>query len=84
MRPYSLKGEAQGGGIYNSFSGIASLNRSKVIENTAQGDGLDNSLGGGIFNADTASGAVTLTDSTVKDNHPNQCDPTGSVPGCTN
>ncbi len=80
----ALKGLAQGGGIYNSATGTSSLDVSKVTENAAQGNGIDNSQGGGIYNGNTASGSVTLTDSTVKDNHPNQCDPTGSVPGCSN
>ncbi len=80
----ALEGVAQGGGIYNSATGTSSLDVSKVTENAAQGNGIDNSQGGGIYNGNTASGSVTLTDSTVKDNHPNQCDPTGSVPGCSN
>jgi hypothetical protein len=77
-------GVARGGGIDNGDTGTAILEHSKVINNTAEGDTLANSLGGGIYNANAASGSVTLTLTLVKGNHPDQCDPTGSVPGCSN
>ncbi|WP_329583100.1 hypothetical protein [Streptomyces sp. NBC_01361] len=38
------------------------------------------SAGGGINNA---GGTVTLDDSTVRNNEPDNCFPPGSVPGCT-
>ncbi|MEW2260071.1 hypothetical protein [Streptomyces sp. NPDC047869] len=66
-------GTAQGGGIFNAI-GSTTLNKSTVTDNRA-GDG------GGIFKA---SGTVTLNDTLVKRNHPNNCAPPGSVPGCTN
>ena len=73
---------ALGGGINNG--GVATLTYSKVLNNTAEGETLANSLGGGIYNSNSASGAVILTGTTVANNHPDQCDPTGSVPGCSN
>ncbi|MGI9074704.1 MAG: hypothetical protein ACR2JB_26085, partial [Bryobacteraceae bacterium] len=84
-------GYALGGGIDNG--GTATLAYSKVANNTAAGDTLTNSLGGGIYNADwesfyyggtPVSGSLTLFSSQVTGNHPDQCDPTGSVPGCSN
>jgi hypothetical protein len=77
-------GQARGGGIENSSSGIAALKYGKVVNNTAQGATLANSLGGGIYNANPASGSVTLIANPVTGNHPDQCDPTGSVPGSSN
>jgi hypothetical protein len=79
-----LEGEAQGGGVYNGETSTAILEHSKVVNNTAQAATLANSLGGGIYNANPASGSVTLAQTQVKNNHPDQCDPTGSVPGCSN
>lgn len=84
-------GYALGGGIDNG--GRAILVDSKVVNNTAVGDTLANSLGGGVYNADyknflypygTANGSLTLFNSQIFGNHPDQCDPTGSVPGCSN
>jgi hypothetical protein len=77
-------GAARGGGIDNDDTATATVEHSKVINNTAEGDTLANSLGGGIYNANPANGSVTLTQTQVKGNHPDQCDPTGSVPGCSN
>jgi hypothetical protein len=77
-------GVARGGGIDNGDTGTAILKYSKVVNNTAAGNTLADSLGGGIYNANPASGSVTLTVTQVKGNHPDQCDPTGSVPGCSN
>jgi hypothetical protein len=78
----ALKGLALGGGI--EAGGPATLNYSKVVNNTAAGATLADSLGGGIYNSNSASGAIILTGTSVADNHPDQCDPTGSVPGCSN
>ena len=78
------KGLALGGGMYNGATSTASLDRSRVVANAAQGNGIANSLGGGIYNANSASGSVTLTLTQVKGNHPDQCDPMGSVIGCSN
>jgi hypothetical protein len=64
-----------GGGISNNNS-TATLVRSLVTRNTAI------TAGGGIVNENT--GEVTLTDSRVIRNTPDNCSPAGSVPGCTN
>jgi hypothetical protein len=77
-------GEAQGGGLRNGANSTVNLDHSKVLSNTAEGGTAADSQGGGIYNANTASGSVTLTQTQVRNNHPDQCDPTGSVPGCTN
>ncbi|MER6997838.1 hypothetical protein [Streptomyces sp. NPDC000410] len=65
-------GTARGGGLFNG--GTSLLQWSKVTKNKA-GDG------GGIYED---SGTVTLTSTTVTDNDPNNCSPSGSVPGCVN
>ena len=57
-------------------SGVATLTDSPVTDNTVSGT---SSLGGGIFNTHQ----VTLSSSPVTGNHPNNCRPVGSVPGCT-
>ncbi len=64
-----------GAGISNNNS-TATLVRSLVTNNTAI------TAGGGILNE--ANGQVTLTDSRVVRNTPDNCAPAGSVPGCTN
>jgi hypothetical protein len=88
---HAPNGYALGGGIDNG--GTATLAYSKVANNTAAGGTLANSLGGGIYNADwesfyfnviPVSGSLTLINSQVAGNHPDQCDPTGSVLGCSN
>jgi hypothetical protein len=79
---HAPSGLARGGGI--EAGGPATLNYSKVVNNTAAGATLSDSLGGGIYNSNRTSGAVILTGTTVADNHPDQCDPTGSVPRCSN
>jgi nitrous oxidase accessory protein NosD len=61
-----------GGGIYENGS-TATVIRSAVVHNTASDQG------GGIYKA---SGTVTLNQSLVRDNKPDNCDPSGSVPGC--
>jgi predicted outer membrane repeat protein len=66
----------QGGGIYTVNGGTISLTLSAVDGNTAEGG---SGSGGGIFRA---SGTVTLNQSRVRDNSPDNCDPPGSIPGC--
>ncbi|MEU9720013.1 hypothetical protein [Streptomyces sp. NPDC047976] len=70
-------GTAQGGGIYHAEGtlrpGSTRLERNTITHNRA-GDG------GGIFKA---SGTLTLDGDVVRDNRPNNCAPSGAVPGCT-
>lgn len=73
----------QGGGIANGFAfgtmgglpgGAVTMNHSQVIGNTA-------AHGGGISNN---GGSVTLNPSTtVGPNTPDNCEPLGTIPGCT-
>jgi hypothetical protein len=74
---------ADGGAIANlgvqslegpGASASVSLTRSQVSGNSAQ------AAGGGIYNP---SGSVTLSRSRIQDNHPDNCAPARSVPGCT-
>lgn len=65
---------ATGGGLFNAADARLVLNRTLVQRNIATD-------GGGIFNAGIAS-RVTLLTSLVRANAPNNCAPTGSVPGC--
>jgi hypothetical protein len=68
--------ERNGGGIFNiSGSGSLTLRKSTVAGNEA-------SDGGGIFNL--RGGPITLDQSRVVGNKPNNCAPSGSVPGCSN
>jgi hypothetical protein len=67
----------QGGGIYDVNGGAMTVTRSAVTDNTANGG---TGSGGGIFQA---SGTVTLSRSQVRNNKPDNCDPAGSIPGCT-
>ncbi len=70
-----------GGGIANGLAlgkmslpgGPVTLNHSQVIGNVAQ-------AGGGIFNVGGAT--VTLSASTVIENHPDNCEPAGTIAGC--
>jgi hypothetical protein len=66
----------QGGGIYDVNGGTMTLTRSAVEDNTADGGP---GSGGGIYNA---SGTVTLDRSWARTNNPDNCAPSGSVPGC--
>ncbi|MFE5407151.1 hypothetical protein ACFQ9Z_38975 [Streptomyces sp. NPDC056580] len=68
-------GPAQGGGIFNGGSGTTTLMRSPVQFNRASGMPGD---GGGIFNS-AATGNVTLANSPVRKNKPNNC---VNVNGC--
>jgi hypothetical protein len=71
-----------GGGIANGvplpgpmplIGGQLTLNHSQVTGNTA-------SHGGGIFNN---GGTVSLSATSVTGNNPDNCEPPGSIPGCT-
>ena len=73
-----------GGGIANGvplpgppplIGGALKLVNSQVIGNTA---GIG---GGGIFNN---LGTVTLVNALIIGNHPDNCEPTGSITGCSN
>ena len=70
---------AEGGGLYNS-GGSVTFSDSTVKGNTAQNNGGGSAGGGGIFNA---SGTVTLSTTTVNPNLPDNCEPTGTISGCT-
>ena len=69
-----------GGGISNGLvlpqmtlpGGPVTLNHSQVTGNTA-------AHGGGIFNA---GGTVMLSASNVTGNHPDNCEPPGTIAGC--
>ena len=66
-----------GGGITNEIAGsppnAVTLTATTVSGNTAR------HVGGGIFNA---TGTVALSKSSIVQNTPDNCSPTGSVPGC--
>jgi hypothetical protein len=71
-----------GGGIANGVplggpmplvGGPVTLNHSQVSGNTA-------AHGGGIFNS---GGTVTLASTSVSGNNPDNCEPTGTIAGCT-
>jgi hypothetical protein len=71
-----------GGGIANGIpvpgppplsGGTVTLNHSQVTGNTA-------ASGGGIFNF---GGTVTLSHTSITGNNPDNCEPPGTIPGCT-
>ncbi|MFH8775380.1 MULTISPECIES: hypothetical protein [unclassified Streptomyces] len=66
---------ADGGGLQTTAPAVATLSASQVTGNTA-GDG------GGIFEGSGSQVSVVATG--VTGNVPNNCRPTGAVPGCTN
>jgi predicted outer membrane repeat protein len=68
----------EGGGITNN-AGTTTLDNSTVTENSA-GSAQAGSAGGGIFDF---SATVSLNNSMVSVNTPDNCDPTGTVTGCT-
>jgi hypothetical protein len=53
-------------------AGLVMLQRSDVRNNRA-------GQGGGVFNS---GGTVALSASDVMDNHPDNCEPQGTIPGC--
>jgi predicted outer membrane repeat protein len=61
-----------GGGFYNDDE--ASIERSQIFRNTAAVDG------GGIFNE--GGSTITLTNTPVTENHPDNCGPIGTIAGC--
>ena len=63
---------ANGGGIYNE-DGTTTLRRTHVVLNSAAD-------GGGIYEV---AGEVTRINSVVSGNSPNNCAPSGAVPGCS-
>ena len=71
-----------GGGIANGLpnpnmplpGGTLTINHAQITGNTA---GLG---GGGIFNVNAA---VTLRSTSVTGNHPDNCEPAGTITGCT-
>jgi hypothetical protein len=63
-----------GGGVFNAADGRVIHDHTLVERNIATN-------GGGIFNAGIP-GRVTLSTSTVRANSPNNCVPTGTIPGC--
>jgi hypothetical protein len=65
---------ARGGGVYNQESLGASSTR--ITGNQAAGGG------GGIYDNGTEA-TMALTDSTPADNEPDNCEPLGSITGCT-
>jgi hypothetical protein len=65
-------GQAAGGGVYIA-AGSALLSRTLIDRNAA-------GSGGGIFSV--GGGGVTLQNSLVRNNTPNNCAPAGSVAGC--
>ena len=75
-------GNAQGGGLFNSDLGPSTLTNSSVSRTRATARG-GTSEGGGIFNKNDVSGSVTLSNTPVAANKPNNCRPVGSVPGCS-
>ena len=64
-------GVAVGGGIYND--GTLTAASSTIVHNTARFGG------GGIYNGDS----VTLSRTSVSGNTPDNCEPLGSITGCT-
>jgi hypothetical protein len=65
-----------GGGIFIVNGAAMTLTRSAIQSNTADGGP---GSGGGIYEA---SGTVTLDRSWARTNHPDNCAPSGTVPGC--
>jgi predicted outer membrane repeat protein len=69
----SNRASSDGGALYNDAGATAHLTRSEIAFNLAGASG-----GGGIYNL----GTVTLTSTAVSGNHPDNCAPAASVPGC--
>jgi hypothetical protein len=64
-----------GGAIYNDFDAVLAVTDSAITGNTASYYG-----GGGI--ADNG-GTVTVTSDLITGNQPDNCDPVGTIPGCS-
>ena len=67
--------DVQGGGLFVS-SGTVTLDGSRVERNVAEGGP---GSGGGIY---LAGGSVDLLRSVVRNNTPDNCAPSGAIPGC--
>jgi hypothetical protein len=76
---------ARGGGIVNAF-GTFTVRNSRVDGNTASCTGSSCiAQGGGVYNAPTTPlGTVALINSQISENAPDNCEPIGSISGCTN
>jgi predicted outer membrane repeat protein len=66
----------QGGGVYTDW--VLSATNSRITHNTAAAGG------GGIYNGDSFGppGTVTLTNSKVAHNQPDDCEPVNTIAGC--
>lgn len=78
---------AFGGGIMNAIFFFGQPTPTMVINNS-QVTGNSSDLGGGgivniSFDPTAAAGTVTLHHTDVSGNNPDNCEPPGSVPGCT-
>ncbi len=73
---FSNTAALRGGGLYNGTNGAVTFADSAVQYNSAD------VTGGGIYNA-TCRCAITLRNTRVTVNDPNNCSPSGSVVGCT-
>ncbi|MDQ1366055.1 MAG: hypothetical protein QOE57_2097 [Acidimicrobiaceae bacterium] len=72
-------GDARGGGI-DVLNGAVSFNNGAINGNDADPRGAATAAGGGIY---LTAGTVTLNQTRVTNNKPDNCEPTGAVPGCT-
>jgi predicted outer membrane repeat protein len=65
---------AGGGGIYNDYGALLTVASSDIVRNFAEGGG------GGVLNDD---GSVALSLTKVSGNLPDNCDPVGTIAGCS-
>jgi hypothetical protein len=76
---------AQGGGIWNGNFGpgpsTLTLIDSAVTDNSLSASRGIPLQGGGLYNG--TQGAMTLTDTTVAQNTPNNCYPPNTIAGCS-
>jgi predicted outer membrane repeat protein len=72
---FANRAAGHGGGIFNRTSPVP-VTDSAITGNLAGGGG------GGIYDDVTAGASVTLTSTPVTRNHPDNCEPAGSIPGC--
>ena len=80
--------EVRGGGIANADQGTLTLTLSTVTGNTARasnphGGGIYNFLNAIVQNPPRTVGTVTIDRSVVTANSPNNCEPPGTIAGCT-